>query len=144
LIALAARQGPDGERVRQAFEGGHLATDLGVTQDESPRFDAAMAAWLAWYRSRAGLDAAGAPTPDAWVADRLEHRFSLTAPTSAGTMQLVAPEYPGGRLDWDAFTLQDVTPNPAGTTARSRARSTRCPCRSKFPACPWCATGNSR
>jgi hypothetical protein len=119
LVALAHQQGPDGEQVRAAFDGGQLATALGVTQEESQGFDAAMVSWLAWYRPRAGLDDAGSPAPDAWVSDRLEHTFSMTAATSAGVMQLVAPEYPGGRLDWDAFTLHDVSGDPATPQIRT-------------------------
>jgi hypothetical protein len=114
VVALGAEQAPDAERVRQAIESGDLATDLGVESGETNRFDAAVAAWVAWYRARAGLDSAGAPAADSWIADRLEHRFSLTVPTPAGTMALEAPEYPGGRLDWDAFTVVDVG-NPGGT-----------------------------
>jgi hypothetical protein len=43
LAALAQQQGPDGEQVRHAFDAGQLTTTLGVTQEETPAFDAAMA-----------------------------------------------------------------------------------------------------
>ncbi len=103
LFGLAVQQAADGAKIRQAQEAGHLAGDLEVRTEESARFDKVVKGWLAWYRPRAAAHA-----PDAWVPDRLEHRFSLAAPAAGGTVTLEAPEYPGGRLDWDAFTVTGV------------------------------------
>jgi len=45
----------------------------------------------------------------AWDEQRLEHRFSVTAGVDDGAKRLLAEEYPGGRLDWTAFSI-----DPAG------------------------------
>lgn len=41
----------------------------------------------------------------AWDPNRLEHRFSVTATVADGSKRLVAEEYPGGRLDWTALSI---------------------------------------
>jgi len=54
--------------------------------------------------------------PSAWSARRLEYRFGLTAVAPDGAViELQAPEYPGGRLDWQHF---DVTAFPAPTAPK--------------------------
>jgi len=45
----------------------------------------------------------------AWDPSHLEHRFAVEAPVADGSKRLVADEYPGGHLDWKAFSL-----DPAG------------------------------
>ena len=48
--------------------------------------------------------------PSAWSGRRLEYSFGVTATTpGGGVIELEAPEYPGGRLDWHHF---DVTSFP--------------------------------
>ena len=47
---------------------------------------------------------APATTPTAWLPQQLEHAFSLGVAHADGTeTQLIADQYPGGRLDWYAF-----------------------------------------
>ena len=140
MAALAHQQAPDGEGMRQAFDAGQLATTLGVTPEESSAFDAAVAAWLDWYRPRAGLGDAGSPLPDAWVSERLEHTFSLTAATIRPRCSSSHPGYSGGRLDWDAFTLQDVARRRRHTA--SEHGSTPCRYRSTSRACRSYASGS--
>lgn len=41
----------------------------------------------------------------AWDASHLEHRFTVAAPVADGSKRLLAEEYPGGRLDWTAFSI---------------------------------------
>ncbi|MFF1821331.1 hypothetical protein ACFVWG_28775 [Kribbella sp. NPDC058245] len=41
----------------------------------------------------------------AWDSSRLEHRFSVAAQTATGERVLTAEEYPGGDLDWHAFSI---------------------------------------
>ncbi|MGH3974221.1 MAG: hypothetical protein ACRDS9_12985, partial [Pseudonocardiaceae bacterium] len=53
---------------------------------------------------------------DSWDARRLEHRFSVSAALPDGKEKvLTAQEYPGGRLDWHAFSV-DPGPPLGGTT----------------------------
>ncbi|MFF4445657.1 hypothetical protein [Streptomyces sp. NPDC001502] len=54
----------------------------------------------------------GAP---AWDPGRLEHRFSVAAGTADGEQVLTAPEYPGGELEWHAFSVDRG--GPLGGTA---------------------------
>jgi hypothetical protein len=96
----------DAERIWRASQQGTLRSDLGVTAAEGTEFDAVIAAWSAWFRARARLDVA-----DAWIPDRLEHRFALGASAPGGAIQLEAREYPGGRLDWDAFAITGASPS---------------------------------
>ncbi|RJQ81202.1 hypothetical protein D5S17_05515 [Pseudonocardiaceae bacterium YIM PH 21723] len=51
------------------------------------------------------------PSADAtWDPERLEHRFSVSASTPDGTEKvLTAQEYPGGSLDWHAFSVDPDT-----------------------------------
>lgn len=67
-----------------------------------------------WQSQDVGLFSEIPPgAPSAWSGRRLEYSFGVTAATAGGaTIELKAPEYPGGRLDWHHF---DVTsfPKPA-------------------------------
>ncbi|MFC4116401.1 hypothetical protein [Nonomuraea zeae] len=65
---------------------------------------------VAWFDAL--IDQPGGVTenrPDgdsAWDPRRLEHRFSVSAAgPSGGERVLTAPEYPGGELDWHAFSV---------------------------------------
>jgi len=110
LLELAGEGAVDAERVRRALDEGRLRSEVGGTAAETAELGTAVEPWIAWYRSRAALDAG-----DAWLPDRLEHRFSI----NVGGLTLEAPEYPGGRLDWDAFTLaagNAAIPSPAPAT----------------------------
>ncbi|GAA2399839.1 hypothetical protein GCM10010191_03760 [Actinomadura vinacea] len=52
-----------------------------------------------------------------WDPRRLEHRFSIAAGQQGGTEKvLTAQEYPGGELDWHAFSI-DRNVQMGGTTA---------------------------
>jgi len=44
-----------------------------------------------------------APAEDAWVPEHLEHDFRLSVAEEGRTTELVADQYPGGRLDWYSF-----------------------------------------
>ncbi|MER7755286.1 hypothetical protein [Kitasatospora sp. NPDC097643] len=46
-----------------------------------------------------------------WDATRLEHRFSVSAAApDGGEKVLTSPEYPGGHLDWHAFSIDPTGP----------------------------------
>lgn len=54
-----------------------------------------LAEWWEWLR--------GEPAPsdsDSWVAERLEHRFSLGVATRGGQVTLSAPAFGGGSIEW--------------------------------------------
>lgn len=58
--------------------------------------------FLAWWEGFVAEPDAAAP--DAWKANRLEHAFAVQADLPGGRVVLRADEYPGGRLDWHAFS----------------------------------------
>ena len=62
----------------------------------------AAAAWLGWYDNFISE-----PTPEvasAWVQDRQEYAFALSAQFADQTAVLTAEEYTDGRLDWYTFS----------------------------------------
>ncbi|MDQ2999622.1 MAG: hypothetical protein M3R61_21520, partial [Chloroflexota bacterium] len=46
---------------------------------------------------------------DAWLPDRLEYQFSVSAPTNDGEKVLTAEEYYHGRLDWYNFSIDPIS-----------------------------------
>lgn len=97
---------PDGSAIL-ADVGEKLRTKLDVKAADREKFDAVVREWAAWYqpRARRGVNAA-------WVPDRLEYRFSMEASAPEGRITLTAPEHAGGRLDWDAFTVEAPATGP--------------------------------
>jgi hypothetical protein len=106
---------PDGDLLLVDLKAGSLKTKVGVTAADAPAFDKIARAWAAWYRPRSRRGA-----NPAWVADRLEYRFSAGVTVTEGRLTLTAPEHTGDRLDWDAFSAGA----PAeGTSAAPRTTS---------------------
>ena len=79
--------------------------------------------WVARYESRVGQPGEG----DAWIEDRLEYSFAVSAPTDVGRVELTAPEYHGGRLDWDAFRVTDVHAAESAVPDRQRVTTLATP-----------------
>jgi hypothetical protein len=52
-----------------------------------------------WNKTFSKPDAA----EDAWVPEHLEHDFRLRVPEAERATELIADQYPGGRLDWYSF-----------------------------------------
>lgn len=107
-LRLLARHSLDGARLRAAIEadgGDPAALPELVTLDDATR-DKAAAVIAAWQRQEESLFVDGAAL--AWSGRRLEYRFGVTAVTPTGTIELNAPEYPGGRLDWHHFDVAEV------------------------------------
>jgi hypothetical protein len=113
-LALLARRSLDGAAVRSALAaagGDPAALPELVDLAPGPKGRAA-AAVATWDREEAELfrDAA-ADQPSAWSARRLEYRFGVSATVPRGSIELVAPEYPGGQLDWYHFDVVSM-PDP--------------------------------
>ncbi|MFG2874548.1 hypothetical protein ACGFYU_05965 [Streptomyces sp. NPDC048337] len=83
----------------------HRASDgiVNAAHIHYPELDAFGREFTAWFDTLIDQPA-GAP---AWDPARLEHRFSVAAATPDGERVLTAPEYPGGELDWHAFSVDD-------------------------------------
>jgi hypothetical protein len=128
-VQLLIRRAPDSEAMYRAFFNS-LLEDARLVEwfappDPStyPEYRQAIHEWVAAYEARTGrLD-----NSDAWLTDRLEYSFSLEVPTDNGKVTLSAPEYHGGRLDWDAFRVQSADQVNRGTPVRTHRRDTVLP-----------------
>ncbi len=81
--------------------------------------DRALAAarqWLAWWDASVPEPVEGA---DAWDPSRLEYAFAVGATMADGRVVLHADDYPGGHLDWWAFTA-DSGADLGGTPPAAR------------------------
>ena len=75
----------------------------GVPTDASPAVRQALRTWADWY---AGLFSEPAPGTRAWNPERMEYGFQIAAGVGIQReVQLAAPEYTGGSLDWYSFDL---------------------------------------
>ncbi|WP_409495784.1 hypothetical protein [Amycolatopsis sp. cmx-11-12] len=80
---------------------------------------------VTWYEK---LIDQPSPSDATWDPGRLEHRFSAAASVPGGEKKLTAPEYPGGTLEWHAFSVDPL--NPLGGTKPPEPTLTR----TVFPA----------
>lgn len=102
--AVAGRR-MDGYLLYQHVKGGGHASDgiSGLQRRDKDRdaLDALGLRLTGWFDDLIDQPGAGS----AWDPRRLEHRFAVSAPTPDGERVLTAPEYPGGELDWHAFSV---------------------------------------
>jgi hypothetical protein len=121
-LVLLARRVPDASRVADAVQsaGGDPARLPQLTGLDETLADALAAAITDWLADESAMfcDAAS-DSLTAWVTPRLEYRFGVSAAISSGAIELEAPEYPGGRLDWFHF---DVRPAPDAAKEPKPAR----------------------
>ncbi|WP_439377584.1 hypothetical protein [Amycolatopsis lexingtonensis] len=120
LQAVAGRR-MDGYLLYQHVKGGGKASDgiTGLVKKDRDALDALGPRLTGWFDQLIDQpDGAGA-----WDPRRLEHRFSVAAPTPAGERVLTAPEYPGGELDWHAFSTGDGSLGGAGTAPAALNRT---------------------
>ena len=110
-LELLARRSLDAPALAAALAGGPRAADLPPIPAGDVRD--AVDAWEAWY---AGLVSEPGAGTRSWDPRRMEYRFQVAAGAARDReIQLDAPEYAGGRLDWDAF---DVAAKPPDMGAR--------------------------
>jgi hypothetical protein len=105
----------DGYDLYQHLKAGGHAYDgvTPVTADQRRRLDDLVGRYLGWFDDLIAQPAG----PEAFGPAELEHRFTLGAPEADGTETVLsAAEYPGGSLDWYAFSY-----DPAGTGLGSEA-----------------------
>ncbi len=106
---MLATASPDARALYTAFASGPLTDGqlAGLLPGAGAPFEPyrqVIGEWIARYEARAGKPGEG----DAWLEQRLEYSFGVSVPTDAGRVELAAPEYHGGRLDWDAFEVATV------------------------------------
>ena len=110
LQALAGRA-LDGYRLYRylADDSSHRPWDgLSVLAGDKPALTTAALTLVSWFDTmfeRPGL-------AEAWTPSRMEHRFAVGANVEDGVKRLIAEEYPGGRLDWTALSI-----DPGGARA---------------------------
>jgi hypothetical protein len=106
---LLAGRVPHGDLLYADLRGNSpsLPAKPAIDRVDVPGVKAAAREWIAWYES---LFSEPAADDSAWVDERLEYAFSVSARTSAGEQALVAREYIDGQLDWYAFsTTSDIS-----------------------------------
>lgn len=127
-LGVMANRVPDGNALAKA-----LRTPLVPGSDSRPlpavpaipaadrvAVTAAVTAYLGWYDGGvfdeppavAGAQPTGGEPTSAWLRDRMEYEFALAAP-GVPKLELAAPEYVEGSLDWFAFDLRSPGPPPA-------------------------------
>ncbi|WP_328960614.1 hypothetical protein [Streptomyces virginiae] len=125
LQAVADRRMDGYEFYRHLKNNGHAWEGISGTALLRPQLASLGAQLVSWFDGlfdQPGQDAA-------WDASRLEHRFSIAAAApEGGEKVLTAQEYPGGHLDWHAFSVDPR--GPLGGTAPAHAPLNR----TVFPA----------
>jgi hypothetical protein len=106
-LELLAGRSPDGGKLyanlSETVPGGTLPVQPPIDAADVQAVLKAAKDWLTWHTA---LFQQPPTKTAAWNSDRLEYQFSLSAPGTKGETVLVAPEYPGGRLDWYSFSVQ--------------------------------------
>ncbi|MEU6994720.1 hypothetical protein ABZ953_29190 [Streptomyces sp. NPDC046465] len=119
LQALAGRR-MDGYLLYQHLKAGGRASDgIDLPRPHRANLDALAPRLTAWFDQLidqpTGVTAERPDGDATWNARRLEHSFAVSAPAPGGGEQvLTAAEYPGGELDWYAFST-----DPGGTLGGS-------------------------
>lgn len=95
---LSAALGVDGNGT------GPLPVSPAVAAADQSKVRTAARTWLQWFATQGFSPSTGASP--AWMTKRMEYGFAVAARPNGQEVVLVAPEYHGGRLDWDAFMGQ--------------------------------------
>jgi hypothetical protein len=113
LQAVSGRV-PDGyELYRHLKSGGHAYDGVsGVTAAQQLALDRLNGRFVSWFEDLIAQPGG----PEAFDPTRLEHRFAVAAPEAGDETVLTAAEYPGGTLDWYAFSY-DTSGTSLGTAA---------------------------
>lgn len=105
--------------------GGHAYDGVSpVSAEQKRQLDDLVGRYLGWFEELIAQPAG----PEAFSPTELEHRFALGAPGPGGTETVLAADgYPGGTLDWHAFSYDTsgtslgaaTGPPAAGTVTRT-------------------------
>ncbi len=108
-LRLLARRSPDAWALADAVAaaGGDPANLPELAGRPDRTVTRAARIITSWLEQEADLFRQPSPEqPSAWSARRQEYRMGVAAESTAGTIALDAPEYPGGRLDWFHFDVE--------------------------------------
>jgi hypothetical protein len=144
LQAVAGRRMDGYELYRLLASGQHAYEGLDhVPPPHRAQLDALGAKLVAWFD-----DLIYQPGGDsAWDPQRLEHRFSVSASSGAEEKVLTAQEYPGGSLDWPAFSLDSSGPLGGAAPAPGALNRTVFPAPVRYSGMPlprWWAVEDGR
>ena len=123
FLAVVAGRALDGARLYEELaealrpaggDGDALPAEPAIDSGDADRVRAAAKAWLAWFDA---LFVEPAPGGDAWIPERMEYAFGVSAPVPDGGVALEAEEYTDGRLDWHAFAAGAAGQAPGGQAA---------------------------
>ena len=111
-VAAAAGRRMDGAAFYvHLTKGGDASANIANVAGREPQLAAAAALFVQWFE---WMIAQPGPT-DAWEPERLEYRFSASAPLKQGEKVLVGDEYYQGHLDW--YSVDIDTANVLGDPA---------------------------
>lgn len=134
LQAVAGRS-MDGYLLYQHVKSGGRASDnLGhVPPPHAADLDALGTRLVSWFDAL--IDQPGGDAT--WDPRRLEHRFSVAAAAPDGTEKtLTAPEFPGGDLDWHAFSDDPSAPLGGAGPAAPALNRTVFPAQVRYSGMP--------
>jgi hypothetical protein len=83
----------------------HAYDGIGVNPGDEGAIDTAATSFRKWFEALLYQR----PANDAWEPDRLEYRFSCSAPQGAAEKVFAADEYYHGHLDWYNFAIDSAT-----------------------------------
>jgi hypothetical protein len=141
-LGLLAGRVPDGRTLQPVFEqavnaGAGLPATLGLSAADTTAVMAAATVWLAWIDSLARTSPAAGY---AWQNATLDHAFTISTLAAGATpaVELSAPDWPGGTLDWYDFDARAVTAGPpaTGSTAGTTQTGTGAPHPLTYPGAP--------
>jgi hypothetical protein len=120
FVAVAGRRMDGGKLYLHLKAGGHAYDNITNIPAEQGDMDTFAGKFIAWYEQLFNQPAQ--PDAGAWLPDRLEYQFAVSAPVNDGENVYAAEEYYHGRLDWYNFSIDPsvkelgAPPDPAAPT----------------------------
>ena len=139
LQAVAGRRMDGYLLYRHLVDGGHAHDGIPVAGPHQALLGQLGARLVAWFDDLIHQP----PAEASWQPRRLEHTFSV----GAGDTVLTAPEYPGGELDWHAFSVDPSGPLGGAGPAVTAFNRTVFPAPVRFSGMPlprWWAIEDGR